>query len=87
MKKLLLLLSLIPQCIAAQGLHFHLSGQIFSSGVDSIMRLLLSIQTDPLIFRAPSRVLTITYCESDKTTYMSSLETPQKSKFLVTAET
>lgn len=36
MKKLLLLLSLIPQCIAAQGLHFHLSGQIFSSGVDSI---------------------------------------------------
>ncbi len=36
MKKVLLLLSLIPQCIAAQGLHFHLSGQIFSSGVDSI---------------------------------------------------
>lgn len=36
MKKLLLLLSLIPQCITAQGLHFHLSGQIFSSGVDSI---------------------------------------------------
>ncbi|MBM3916286.1 MAG: AhpC/TSA family protein [Sphingomonadales bacterium] len=36
MKKLLLLLSLLPQFIAAQGFDFHLSGQIFSSGADSV---------------------------------------------------
>jgi peroxiredoxin len=36
MKKMLFLLSLLPQFFVAQGLQFHLSGQIFSSGADSI---------------------------------------------------